>query len=731
MVTFSALLHTDFGKLQAAADEWKLLPKKYQGLQELFEARVAKPVKSGWSGNAAEEAQKSLAKIKQQYQGAAVEAQATATLLRDVHAELSSAQKKLRRIIDEEAPSEHLEVLGDGTVIDVKELPDDYLGPSYMRPDQKERDAAVDKMKHRIAKVLREATEADEAANWAMRQDPNGKNDDSFNKKIYTSLDAARGAQKDYAEALRLTKKGGENLSNDELARLGSLLSKRKSDMVFAEKLALSMGPKGALEFWREASGPASGERGLERNAALKKLQSGLGATFGMATQSDSVAMDGWKEKMLALGPQTIHPDSGLSAKGYQLMSSLMRSGNYDTDFLHHYGRDLINYEKNASNHSTTPKLLWAPDATMPMIDYIGGRPGADPMTGYMDALSKNPDAATGFLDPGDDLHKNGNLKYLVDDREWVEDGFDKKTGQGSLALAIEAGSTGHQPGQEDAVREHTESQARIMRDSIKMLDGGPTNETLPEGMHRPIANALGDYVSDTQDMLSSFNDESAGHSGENASGVWTDKKTGQVRMAVDPGALIRVMRGASDDPQAYHVIQEAQTAHTAQQLADIPPGMNAETAKKLMADSVAATGAIDAIQGDVILDREKEGLSDHKWWIGKAGYHGVAGIVTKVPVVGDIAVRLTDAGATAWQEHMDSVTHKHTAEEIAENTLTGNAAKGGKASVNAMVAELYEARGIGADEPDANWAQNELRSTYENGRTDVQDALGTGKNNK
>src|SRR5437868_1720394 len=105
-----------------------------------------------------------------------------------------------------------------------------------------------------------------------------------------------------------------------------------------------------------------------------------------------------------------------------------------------------------------SPKSLWAPDSTMPMIDYIGDRPGSDPMTGYMDALSKNPEAATNFLDPGDDLNKNGNLKYLVDDREWVEDGFGKKTGQGSLALAIEAGSTGHQPGQEDAVRDHTAS---------------------------------------------------------------------------------------------------------------------------------------------------------------------------------------------------------------------------------------------------------------------------------
>lgn len=292
-------------------------------------------------------------------------------------------------------------------------------------------------MQKRIEKVLREATAADEAADWALRQDSNGKNSDSFNKNIYTSLDSARDAKKDMAEALRLTKKG-EDLTNDELGLLGKLLSKRKNDMVFAEKFALSMGPKGALEFWREASGPNSGERGGERNTALKQLQASLGSTLGIATQSESAAMDGWKEKMRALGPQMIDPGGigGPSAKGYQLMSSLMRSGSYDSDFLHDYGRDLLSYEKTRS--PSTPRELWAPDSTMPRIDYSGDGPGADPMTGYMDALSKNPEAATGFLDPGEP-RENGNLKYLVDDREWVEDGFDKKTGQGSLALAIEA----------------------------------------------------------------------------------------------------------------------------------------------------------------------------------------------------------------------------------------------------------------------------------------------------
>ncbi|MCL6296928.1 hypothetical protein [Streptomyces kronopolitis] len=728
MVTFSDLLHADLGKLQAAADEWKLLPNKYQGLQEHFEARVTTPLKSGWTGEAADQAQVSLAQIKKQYQAAAEEARAITSLLRDAHAEFSSAQKRLRRIVDEEAPSEQLKVAADGTITDVRAEPEDLPGPYHRSLYLQKRQAAVDAMKHRIEKVLRDATAADEAADWALSQDSNGKNSDSFNKNIYTSLDAAREAKEDVNEALRLARKGGDDLSNDELDRLGRILSKRKNDMVFAEKFATALGPKGALEFWRAASGPDSGEQGSERNAALKQLQAGLGSTLGIATQSDSPAMDAWKEKMLALGPQTIDPGDigGPSAKGYQLISSLMRSGSYDTGFLTDYGRELVSYEK--AREPSTPKDLWAPDSTMPRIDYSGDGPGSDPMTGYMEGLSKNPVAATQFLDPGEPC-ANGNLKYLVDDRQWLPDGFHEKTGHGSLALAIEAGATGHQPGHEDALRDHTAGQARIMRDSINMLDGGTKNEKLPEGMQRPLAHALGDYVSDTHDVLSGVNDHSYEHSAESASGVWTDQKTGEMRMAVDRGSLVRVMRGVSDDPEAYHIVQQAESAHVAQRLADIPHGMNEEKVKGVMSNCAKGMGAIDAVQGDVILDRRDGERADHKWWIGKAGYHPAAGIATKFPVVGDVAVRLTDVGATAWQQHMDSVTDKAAAEDIEENVV-GSADKGGQAAVNAMVATWYEMRGHDSDAPDVDFAQNEMQAMYQNGRTNAQSALGRGGDN-
>ncbi|AJT68635.2 hypothetical protein T261_7033 [Streptomyces lydicus] len=711
MVTFKALLHADLGKLQAAADEWKLLPKKYHGLQEIFEARVTKSLKSSWTGEAAEEAQKSLAKIKEQYQAAAEEAQAIATLLNDAHAEFSSTQKKLRRIIDEEAPSEHLDVLGDGTVVDVKELPDDYLGPSYMRPDQEERDAAVNKMKQRIAKVLREATEADEAANWAMGQDPNGKNNDSFNKKIYTSLDAARSAQKDMSEALRLAKKGGEDLSNDELARLGSILSKRKSDMVFAEKFALSMGPKGALEFWREASGPASGALGPERTTALKNLQSGLGATIGMATQSDSTAMDGWKEKMLALGPQTINPGSagGPFAKGYQLMSSLMRGGGYETDFLHDYGRGLLSYER--SHKSTAPQQLWAPDSVMPRVDYLGGGGGSDPVKGFMDALAKTPEAATQFLDPGVN-NEDDRLKYLAGEREWPKDPLDHKSGHHSLALAIEAGATG--PGfTAYGAHDHTEAQSRVMRDAVNSLGGETPSaadrlkdeqlrpyKPMLSDMREPMARVLRDYAPDTHNVLSDSSQPMA--------------------VRPDAGALIRTIRGVSEDPDAFRMIREAETKHIAHQLAELPPDVDEQKLKGTIGNASTALGAIDTVQSDVILDHRDDEISK-KAWQAKAGYHVLAAGATKIPVVGDVAVRILDSGAKAWQ---DSATTDIQVD--ADGRIEGNV-RAGHESVNRMIAKWYSEHGGSPEGLEVDYARHEGSAFYNSGRDGAALALGRG----
>ncbi|MEU8913165.1 DUF6571 family protein [Streptomyces nigrescens] len=733
MVAFSDLLHADLGKLQAAADEWRLLPKKYQGLQELFEARVTKPLKSDWHGDAADQAQLSLTKIKEQYAAAAQEAHAIATLLLDAHAEFSAAQKKLRRIIDEEAPAEKLQVLDSGMVIDTDPDTQGFAAGGYSDVFHPERKAKVEAMRRRIEKVLRDATAADEAADWALRQDSNGKNNASFNKNIYTSLDSAREAKKDMAEALRLTKKG-EDLTNEELERLGKILSKRKTDMVFAERLTTAMGPKGVLEFWHEASGPNSGERGPERNAALKQLQAGLGSTLGIATQSDSAAMDGWKEKMLALGPQTIDPadSGGPGVKGYQLMSTLMRSGKYDTDFLNDYGRGLVSFER--THKTLTPQLLWAPDSVMPRLDYSGEGGGSDPMKGFMDALEQNPTAATQFLDPGEN-NDNQNLKYLVDRREWPTDRFDGKTGHHSLALAIEAGATGHRPGQEDLVRDHTAPQARIMHDSIKMLDEGIKNEKLPEGMHRPIANALGDYVADTHEILTGVQD---GSKRADSSGVWAHgddnakdealsrirgHQPGDIRMGVPAGSLIRVMRAVADDPAAYHVLHSTETGHIAQQLSRLPADASAADTEDIMQKSAKAMGAIDEVQGDVILDHKEDEAAAHKWQT-KAGYHIVAGTVTKIPVIGDVAVRISDAGATAWQEHLDSASNIEGARKIEENT------ENGRAALNSMIAQWYKERGISEDSGTTDSVQMRTQNTYQTGRTFGGNSLARGGNN-
>ncbi|MFI0709996.1 DUF6571 family protein [Streptomyces inhibens] len=710
MVTFSNLLHADLGKLQAAADEWKLLPKKYQGLQELFEARVTKLLKSDWHGNAADQAQKSLAEIKKQYGAAAEEAQAIATLLLDVHAEFSTAQKKLRRMIDEEAPAEKLEVLDSGIVVEA-DLDNLAHTEAYRDTFLPERKAKIEAMQRHIEKVLRDATAADEAADWALRQDSNGKNSNSFNKNIYTSLDAARGAQKDTAEALKLANKGGENLSNEELDRLGSILSKRKNDMVFAEKFATAMGPKGVLEFWREASGPNSGERGGERNAALKQLQAGLGSTLGIATQSDSAEMDGWKEKMLALGPQTIDPGGagGPSAKGYQLMSSLMRSGSYDTGFLNDYGRGLVSFER--SHKSLTPQLLWAPDSVMARVDYSSEGGGIDPMKGLMDALAKNPEAATQFLDPGVN-HEDDRLKYLAGEREWPKDPSDGKTGHHSLALAIEAGATGPGGDTEYGSRGHSEAQTRVMRDAVNALGGEtqPPNrkdddeirpyKPLLSDMRGPIVNVLRDYVSETHDALSGAQDNAA--------------------VPLDPGALTRTIRGVAEDPDAFRVLHEAENRHVAQELAKLQPDVSQKELNGLRGNAAHAMGAYDAVQADVILDHKDSEVAAKAWQV-KAAQHIASAGATKIPGIGDLAVRLIDVGAKAWQDNATT-----DIKTDADGAFEANAQAGSK-SVNEMVAKWYTEHGMDPDDLAADDDQHQASNTYESGMTKAGRSLGRG----
>ncbi|MFJ2188536.1 hypothetical protein ACIOJE_11305 [Kitasatospora sp. NPDC087861] len=735
MLSYEVVATAKLDALRGAADEWKTLRSRYLGLKDRLTTEVVDKLADGWDGEAATEARALITKAAEQIDAAGKESADIGGLLADAARQFTDAQSRLKKIADEEAPAHHLKVSSTGTVTDVHPLLHDQSAQhdaDYEKVFLPQRKRAVEDLVHTIETVLKQATEADEAAAWALRSDPNGADDNSFNANGYHDLNEAREARKDLGEALSLAGKGGGNLSVDELTRLHALLDRRKNDPAFAEQFATALGPQGTLEFWRDVNDPATfGAYSKERNDAVKKLQASLGATLGTATQNRTKPMQDWENEMIELGPRVLNREGGgPTPLGYQLLSSLMRSGTYDTDFLNAYGDSLLTYERGAR---TDPQVVWAPDSTQPKWDHLGEGRGGDAVAGFLDALGHNPQASTRFLDPGDPRH-NDHLKYLLGERRWPNELVDghHADGRHSLGLAIEAAATGERAGQEDVVKHHTEAQARVMRDTITLLDDGIDHQRLPAGMQRPIANALADYAADTHDILSGTNRGAKDHAGGDVSGVWVDPDTGETRMATGKGALIRLMRGIADDPESHHIVQQAEMVHVAQQLSELPTNVSENDWKGLMANSSVALGAMDAVQADAILD-QRDDEARVAAWKAKGMYAGVGTPLKLIPVpgMGEAAQRLLGAGITEWQTNATDEINATAAGRIEQNTLTGANGRSGHEGISAMVEKWQaERKHRNPDALSVDWDEQQMRAAYNTGRSDAAAALGRGTEN-
>ncbi|WP_406729658.1 DUF6571 family protein [Streptomyces sp. GD-15H] len=125
-----------------------------------------------------------------------------------------------------------------------------------------------------------------------------------------------------------------------------------------------------------------------------------------------------------------------------------------------------------------------------------------DPLDGVLGIMAKDPGTATSYLDPGPD-GKNDNLTYLLTERDWNhvdttrwqgkvqvtgEDTFDQDVRAG-LGLALAAGATGNVAGADGTeFGRHTAAQARVMHDTVNLLDYGHADGTFGEDKKEPRA---------------------------------------------------------------------------------------------------------------------------------------------------------------------------------------------------------------------------------------------------
>ncbi|GAA2119566.1 PPE domain-containing protein [Kitasatospora saccharophila] len=721
MLTFEAVTEAKLDRVNAAADAWGALRNRYLGLHDQWMQQVVNPMMAGWEGSTAAQAQIRVRRVAEQLNAAAEEAADLAALLNDAESEFRDAQNRLRQLVEEEAPAEQLRITSTGEVVDVQSEPEGAQQAEGWVERQLGRQQAVVLMETRINTVLAQATQADQATAWALAQDPNGAEDHGFNADGFNDLDQAGSAERDLREALDLARKGGK-LSPAELARLNVLLEAHQGDPAFAEGFATGLGARGTMEFWRSVNDPAQygdpfgprlGGQPPERAETMKKLQASLGETLGTASHSHSQAMDAWKKEMIGIGPERI-AGSGYQPMGFQLMGSLMRTGDYDSGFLDDFGTALVDQERSGGEHATD----WYSRGLHGSAnwDYLAeDGTSADPMAGFSAALGHNPDAATAFLDPGPG-GANDHLKYLLEVRKWpldVGDGMFHAS-SGPLGPALEAAATGDPAGQADGDRRHTEAQARVAQAALTALDPDAGDEELPNGLQGPIANVLADYVDDTHAAFGGVDDRQPG--GATDGSVYTTPD-GSAHIAVNQGTLIRVMRGASEDPDAYAVLHTAETRKVSEVLRDIPPGASETQQRDQIQQSAAALSVYDAIRDDVRYD-ERDDDNDAVEWNAKVVQSVAA--VADIPAgpAKDVIDPLTDAWLTSVVNDSKEATDNKALAEVGQRDLEA------KGQLKFQIGEWAEQRGDDEDSSYVNVLQREAENTRGTAYTSAIEAL-------
>ncbi|MHC5260637.1 hypothetical protein ACYSUO_22375 [Streptomyces sp. UC4497] len=728
MPSFAYLKEADLAPLATAADSWKALPAKYQSLHDEFTRRVITHLEGHWEGDASEAAFSVMKKARRQYEDAATEAGRIAKLLSDAHGEFAKFQKQLHSLIDN-ARADHFRISEKGVIEDVHPTHQDVGArhdPDYEDVFVPERNKKLDSLEARINQVLELATAADQAASYALERDANGDNSKSFNTKVHTTLDAAE-AQQAYALA-----KKGDKLTNVELRQLNTLLKANKDDREFSEMFATRMGPKRTMEFWAEMADPYQGGSHMadhkDREKLLKQLQTELGSTLGTATQSDSKAMQAWEKEIVELGPQRLGTDHAGNPFGFQVMSNLMRHGDYDDKFLLDYGNSLVSHERQLSNGADLD-MLWTGNTNTADLNFGAGNDrGNDPMTGYLEALGHNPGASADFF------KKEENFDYLVGGgdtkaRDWPADavlGEDngKVAGHNSLGHALESATIGRPHGADVPPLDRNADGAAVMERLVTSYGRHPELMHERPGIEDSISKVGAAYIDDLNNGVSDFGERN----GDARDPLYDTK--GQAHANISRGDARDFLTVMGQNENTHAAMSQAQQAYTL--------GVMDSTHNTTEAASTAGTGAevhgildgsrLEQIEADYKdnEEKQKESLGKSTEWV-KWGTGAVIGGAVGIATGGvgaAIAVPLaaeTAGGAleTFVGQQIDDTAKKYEADN-ADDLITAQReyTDTGENHAALPVTAYNEAHGIGADSSTSRQLTTEVRNGYDRGES-------------
>ncbi|WP_069812596.1 DUF6571 family protein [Streptomyces sp. TP-A0874] len=563
MLGFDDVLNVRLGALDDAVSDWTATVKRLRHLaEEDAPAMRRKSDQADWKGENAAVTKPFVRKTVKEFDDALKEATSIRNILRDAKKKFAEHRTALQNLI-EEAPEHQVHIDARGTVRSTKvqaPLSADYWQNTPALAPQHTDDKAVTAMAGRIKKVLEAATHDDELVAEALNAIV-GDNPHDFTQNSMGGIKDAQ-ALEDAETALELAGKGGE-LTEKELTSLNRLLKKNSGNPWFAERFAVGLGAGGTLQFWAEAAdtGQAKGARlaikpDEDRVKELKALQKNLSEVLGTATHSDSREMQAWKKDVIKLSNERIDCPQNDSPYGAQVMSNLMRQGEFDSQFLKDYGNNLIKLEQRSNSAVHNAGHFWTWESQSDLNFGAKDDRGNDPMTGFMEALGHNPEASTEFFS------SKKNFDYLLGDRDWPADAppySDAKEGAGhrSLSHALMSATTGHNYDEPPPSRipAHTAEQAKIMEKLVHGIAYPGDKIEIHPGMHETFGKMSAEYMADLNYAIAG-----GPKGGETLEDLYPPMGE---RAQLDIGDTTRFLYAVGRDPDGYAAITFGQTSYT------------------------------------------------------------------------------------------------------------------------------------------------------------------------
>ncbi|MFE5487033.1 DUF6571 family protein [Streptomyces sp. NPDC056527] len=653
MLDYKTILDADLTPLSEAVAKWGKLPEEFGKASTLYGNTVEKGLaESDWKGEAADAGLDNVALVGKQIRAAKDEAADVHRLLSDAYHVFSQAQSKLKTIRSDVEKDEYLSIKPDGEVWfdPPKDTPNEHLA-SLNKGYQE----TIQAYRTGIRNQVTAAEEADDLLYWALSQDYNG-HDKGFDSNTYDSLKGAKAgkeqADKD-RDALMDLADVKRPYTLDEIKRINSLLSKHEGDPYFAEQFATGLGSKKTLEFWTRIADRT--QYGDEMTKESAKIQKSLGYTLATASHSTSPAMESWKKEMIELGDKRVDMvdmNMGTMTKGpygYQVMSSLMRNGEYEKDFLHDYGKSLIDFEKD--HKGTDPKKLWQPDGYETYLNFGAGTDhGLDPMAGYMEALGHNPDAAKEFFSSkdwdssGKELKSmDPELKYLLEDRKWPDMPNNTKGSEDfdELGHAIEAATLGVPYDQPELGLRRDDTTANVTEQVMKYVGDHPKYLDDHKGMGDSLAKMGAGYIDDLNWASSNFGNAYTGQDLRDS--AFGHKGPGHIDLLDTTAASFLAVAGGDED--GYKILSMAQQEYTASGLR-AHPEPNGEVAQ-IIETGAKMQGMFDQARANDIHGEYGEATKEAERKLAEAAEWKKFGVGAGV-AVGVGAIALPFAGAAA-----------------------------------------------------------------------------------